>query len=306
MPHFSAPAALSLVNERGLDVPFVIVSATIVDEVAIAAMKAGARDVIPKSNLCRLVPTVERELRELQFRREHSELEERLQARFRALIENSSDAICLIDPHSTILYASPSTQALLGFRAEEFVGRHGLELVHPEDRKNVAHVLAELVSNPTQISRIEARVQHKDGSWRWMEAVAKNLLGNPDIQAIVVNYRDISDRKLMEQELIQAHKLESLGRLAGGVAHDFNNLLTGIMGNVSLMLLSLMPNDPRRDMLEAALKSSERAADLTRQMLAFAGKARFDTRLMDLSERVEEIANLLARRKMHCSHGLRF
>ncbi len=104
---------------------------------------------------------------------------------------------------------------------------------------------------------------------------------------------DLTERKRLEQQLRNAQKLESVGLLAGGVAHDFNNLLTGIMGNVGLVLESLPAMDPGRDMLLDALNSSQRAADLTRQLLAYAGKGRFVVRPLDLSKLVSDIARLV-------------
>ncbi len=170
MPNFSLAEALSLLRETGHDIPFVIVSATIGEEAAVEAMKAGAHDYVLKHRLSRLVPAVRRELRESEIRRERRHLEEQL--------------------------------------------RH-------------------------------------------------------------------------------AQKLESLGLLAGGVAHDFNNLLTGILGNASLLLDTIDPRPPARGMLEEIIRASERAADLTRQLLAYAGKGKFVIEPVDLSSLVRDISELI-------------
>jgi signal transduction histidine kinase len=170
MPCFSVAEALSVVQDQGMDVPFVIVSATIGEEAAVAAMKAGAHDYILKHRLGRLVPAVERELRESNLRRE---------------------------------------------------------------------------------------------------------------------------RRQLEEQLHHAQKLESLGLLAGGVAHDFNNLLTGILGNASLVLDILNPEPAVRNMLEEVVRASERAADLTRQLLAYAGKGKFVVEPLDISALVRDITELI-------------
>lgn len=104
---------------------------------------------------------------------------------------------------------------------------------------------------------------------------------------------DLSERKRLEQKLREAQKLESVGVLAGGVAHDFNNLLTGIMGNIGLALESLAPVDTTRGMLEEALRACERAAELTRQLLAYAGKGRFVVRQVEVSQLISEISRLI-------------
>ena len=170
MPDFTVFGALSILRERDLDLPFLIVSATILDEEAIAAMKAGAHDFIMKDKLARLGPAIERELRECRIRRE---------------------------------------------------------------------------------------------------------------------------RKDLEQKFQQAQRLEGLGLLAGGIAHDFNNLLTGILGNASLALDILNPAEPGRSMLRDVIAASERAADLTRQLLAYAGKGRFHIQPTNLSHLVRDITELI-------------
>jgi CheY-like chemotaxis protein len=101
------------------------------------------------------------------------------------------------------------------------------------------------------------------------------------------------ERRQLEEQLRQAQKLESLGLLAGGVAHDFNNLLTGILGNASLVLEILSPPEPERSMLEDVVRASERAAELTRQLLAYAGKGKFVVHPVHMSEIVREISQLV-------------
>jgi signal transduction histidine kinase len=170
MPRFSVADALKVLEHKGVDLPFVIVSATIGEEAAVEAMKAGAHDYVLKQRLSRLVPAVKRELKESAIRRERHHLEEQL--------------------------------------------RH-------------------------------------------------------------------------------AQKLESLGLLAGGVAHDFNNLLTGILGNASLAMESIAPESDVRAMLQGVVKAAERAADLTRQLLAYAGKGKFIIQRVDVSSLVRDISELI-------------
>src|SRR5207237_847058 len=115
-------------------------------------------------------------------------------ARFRALTEHSSDAVTLVDPGGMVLYSSPSSRRLLGYPPDEFLGRSGFEVIHPDDQARVAVLLAEVVRQPETTVTAEFRALHKDGSWRWVECVGTNLLAEPAVGAIVVNYRDISER----------------------------------------------------------------------------------------------------------------
>lgn len=136
---------------------------------------------------------------------------------FRALIENSADAIGLVTAQGIFLYASPSTQRLLGYLPEELVGRNAFGgLIHPDDLEQTRYVFAAILKEPDKSFGCEYRLRHKDGSWRWMEGSAMNLQDDSHVAAIVVNYRDISGRKLLEEELRRSKdQLEAILKNAG-------------------------------------------------------------------------------------------
>jgi two-component system cell cycle sensor histidine kinase/response regulator CckA len=137
---------------------------------------------------------------------------ERLRAseqRFRALVEHSSDVIMLLAPDGTVLYASQSTQPVLGYGANENVGRSAFELVHPDDRIQALELFGELMQRPGHVVKTELRALHKDESWRRLEAVGVNRLDDPAIGAIVVNYRDITERQQTERDLRETLSLLS-------------------------------------------------------------------------------------------------
>ena len=125
--------------------------------------------------------------------------------RFRALIENSSDGIVLLNANGVYTYASPSTTRLLGYAAEDLVGRSAFDIVHPDDIEEATARTLEALRNPGAHIQCEVRVRHRDGRWKWIEAGVSNLLAEPSVQAIVKNYRDISERKEAEDALRQAH-----------------------------------------------------------------------------------------------------
>jgi two-component system cell cycle sensor histidine kinase/response regulator CckA len=136
-------------------------------------------------------------------------------------------------------------------------------------------------------------IQDAAGQKHWILVNAGPMRGrNGNITGGIAAWRDITDRRQFEERLRHAQRLESIGVLAGGIAHDFNNLLTGIMGGASLLREELPRWDPNYVLVESILKSSERAADLTRQLLAYSGKGRFFIENLDLSETVREIAKL--------------
>ena len=215
--------------------------------------------------------------------------------RFRALIEHSADAIALFAPDGTITYASPATTAVLGYVPAEFEGRNALELIHPDDLARIRPDLLAGLQGPAPKIALEARVRRKDGSWRLCEGTFTNLFGDSAVRAVVANYRDITERRQLEQQLRQAQRMEAIGRLAGGVAHDFNNVLTAIFGYADLVLEDLPVGSPSRQDLAEIRKAAERASALTRQLLAFSRQQVLEPVVLSLNELVEDIDKMVRR-----------
>jgi PAS domain S-box-containing protein len=227
-------------------------------------------------------------------RRAQAALEES-ERRFRALIENNADAIALLAADGTIVHGSPATQAILGYTPEEFAGLNAVSLVHPEDLARVRPQLAAGLRGPSRRVVAEARVRHKDGTWRLCEGTFANLLRDPAVRAIVANYRDVTERRQLEAQLRQAQKMEAVGRLAGGIAHDFNNLLTAILGSAELVLETLAPQAPERDDVGEIRKAANRAADLTRQLLAFSRQQVLEPVVLNANDLIQDLEKMLAR-----------
>jgi len=209
MPQFSGIKALQILQDTGLGLPFIVVSGTIGEEAAVAMMKAGADDYIFKDNLLRFIEAVKRELREATIHHEVKLAREDLAAsekRFRSLIENSSDVISLLDANGIIEYSSPSITKILGYIDTERAGRSIFENIHPEDLPRLKKVFSQLLKAPGSIASDVTRYRHSDGHWLWMEGSAKNLLAEPGVQAIVVNYRDITGRKQADELLVESEK----------------------------------------------------------------------------------------------------
>ncbi len=139
--------------------------------------------------------------RDVTERRRAAEALRASEQRFRQLVEHSSDVITLLGSDGTVLYASQSTQPVLGYASTENLGRNVFELIHPDDRAAALELFGELMQQPGHLVKTELRALHKDGTWRRLEAVGVNRLGNPAIGAIVVTYRDITERQRTEQDL---------------------------------------------------------------------------------------------------------
>lgn len=149
--------------------------------------------------------------------------------RFKALIENSFDAVVLIDVASKILYASPSVQRLLGYTPEELKGKVGFDLVIPEDRAGTMKTLAELVVKPGGTTTVEYRTVRKDAKIIWVEATGTNLLFEPSINAVVVNFHDITDKKIAEAQMLKEKMVDEamLGSIGDGIiATDNEGIIT--------------------------------------------------------------------------------
>ena len=131
---------------------------------------------------------------------------------FRALIEQSSDAITLVTAEGTILYASPAIARVTSYTAEELVGTNGFAFVHPDELERKPQRFNDLLDHPGKVTTVEYRLRLKDGSWRWMEGTATNLLHDPVIGALVVNFRDITERKQAEEERAQLLAREQAAR----------------------------------------------------------------------------------------------
>lgn len=198
MPHFSGPAALRLLQEKGMDLPFIIVSGDIGEDSAVAAMKAGAHDYLMKDNLTRLIPAIDREVREAAERASRRQAQQALresEKRFRSLTEHATDVITLLDADGSMRYHSPSVERLLGYAPQSLHGKTLASQVHSEDTVEVERLLAQCIEKPGVPVSAEFRIRHQDGSWRHLEAIGNNLLNDPDVKGIVVNSRDVTARK---------------------------------------------------------------------------------------------------------------
>jgi PAS domain S-box-containing protein len=217
---------------------------------------------------------------------------------YRTLFEQSPDGVQLADPVTTKpIYFNTAMHQLLGYSREEYAGLTVTEYEVMEDQEQIAARIWNLLQ--TGFSTFESIYRTKNNELRnvTVSLRAVTISGRSSIMAIV---RDCTERKKFEAErlelerrLLHAQKLESLGILAGGIAHDFNNLLAAIMGNLELSLFKLPAASPERHRIEQAIQACQRAADLTRQMLAYSGKGAFESKEVDLSDLVHHNTELL-------------
>jgi two-component system, cell cycle sensor histidine kinase and response regulator CckA len=233
--------------------------------------------------------------RDTTDRREAEERVRRSEERFRALIEKSFDGLLLLDREAIITYASPSATRILGYPRPELTGRAFSELVPREDLDEYAERHRQVAAEASASAPSCGRYRHADGQLRWLEVRSTNLLDEPGVGATVVNFRDVTEQRELEERYRQSQKMEAVGQLAGGVAHDFNNMLTVINGYSEVLLQCLPPDDPSREALEEIRRAGERSAELTRQLLAFSRQQILALRLIDLNAVVTNAEKMLRR-----------
>ncbi len=418
MPHFSGPAALRVLAETGFDLPFIIVSGTVGEDVAVEAMKAGAHDYLRKGSLMRLLPAVQRELEQAAQRHARREAEEQ----YRLLLESTAQAVYGLDLEGRCTFSNPACRQLLGYGGpEDLLGKniHRLahhtrpdgspypvnecrihqaiyrgEGVHVDDevlwRADGSRLFAEYWSYPVwrggevvggvvaflditerrhaeeSIRKLSLAVEQAENiifmtepngtityvnpafekvygfskeealgqtprilkSGRYDDAYYdqfwQRLLSGESVRGEMTNKKrdgqfvtveesvtpvhdsggrrigfiavqdDITERKILEEQVRQSQKMEAIGQLAGGVAHDFNNLLTAILGYSDLLTGRVEGSDLQEAVAEIK-KAGERAAALTRQLLAFSRKQVLNPEVLDANQLIENLEKMLRR-----------
>jgi PAS domain S-box-containing protein len=222
-------------------------------------------------------------------------------ARFRALVQHSSDVVVVLDSSLRASYVSPAIQGVLGLDAELGLGRTFVEWVTPEDRPMAAELLARVASRPFATESLRCKMVHADGTLRTMETVASNLLADPAVEGVVLNSRDITQRTALEEQLQHTQKLEVVGRLAGGIAHDFNNLLMVIGANAEFVLSEDSDVEARREAAEEIKDTTKRAAALTKQLLSFSRKQESRPAIINPNDIVRHVERMLLRLMQHAA-----
>jgi two-component system cell cycle sensor histidine kinase/response regulator CckA len=219
--------------------------------------------------------------------------QDRVASQLAAIVESSHDAIASKSLNGTVESWNRAAGKLYGYSAGEIIGK-SIAILLPADRQDEETDILRRIADGEQVESYETVRVRKDGTLiRISLTVSPIRNSRGEIEGASHIARDITEQRTFEARMQQTQKMESLGVLAGGVAHDFNNLLTGILGNISLALERSPRVSPIRGQLEDAMKAAERAANLTRQLLAYAGKGSYVIEKIDLSELVKETCQLI-------------
>ncbi|MDB6170884.1 MAG: response receiver sensor histidine kinase response regulator [Chthoniobacteraceae bacterium] len=267
MPEFSSMRALELLGERSAEIPFIIVSGTIGEENAVRAMTKGASDYVIKNRLGRLAPVVRRTLEEVQERIKHRAAEEQVRKLSRA-VEQSPVSIVITDTAGIIEYVNPKFVEVTGYRAEEVNGRKASILKSGETPPEVYEGLWQVITNGGEW-RGEFRNRKKNGELFWEFASISAIRdARGQITHFLAVKEDITEKKKLEAQIIQAQRVETIGTLAGGMAHDLNNILSPILMCTPMLRRPLAPE--RFETIVSTIEmSAERGAEIVRQVLTF-------------------------------------
>jgi hypothetical protein len=296
MPGFSGVSALRIVREREPDLPLIFVSGTMGEEIAVEAMKFGANDYVMKGQLKRLVPAIERELRDAATRRERRRMEGELresEQRFSKVFHTASIGIAvttLLD--GRFVEVNEAFMRIVGSEAK-WLGRTLREVELWSDPVDYVRVI-DLLAADGRVRDLDLVIRRMNGTTCPVLASFEHIeVGGESCLLFLMH--DVSERMRLEDQLRQSQKMDAVGRLAGGVAHDFNNMLTVMMGYCASLNEALAMHETLREDVLEIQRSAERAAALTKQLLAFSRQQVMEVRTVSLNDVVTRLEPMLRR-----------
>ena len=247
--------------------------APVVDEGTVIGVCLNARDIGTRKQ-------AERALRESE-------------ARYRDLFDNASDLVCATDAGGRFLYVNSAWHDAIGLSDAE-LHRGFLEVVHPDSRERYAEVVGRALAGET-LTHVELVLVTGSGSPITVEGNLSCTFENGRAVMLRGIYRDVTERKRVEDQLRRAERMQAAGRLAGGMAHEVNNMMTGVIGFSEFLLRSFPEHDPRRDEVQEIIRAGTRASDVTRQLLAFTRQQLLHPEVLDVNGVVSDIEKMLRR-----------
>ena len=300
LPMYDGISALRLAKKLCPNVPFIFVSGTMGEEVAIKALTQGSTDYVLKQNLSRLAPAVRRALQESLTRRDRKRAEEALEEseiRMRRILDAVDEGFIVIDRDYRILSANRAFCDLVGFPEDQVIGRLCHEISHQNPQPCFESGDECPVKRTFETGRSHVAFHtHEDafGARYFVELKSYPIVDRSGtLTSAIETIIDVTDKRELQEQLVQSQKMESIARLAGGVAHDFNNMLSVIMGHTELVMGQMTPSHPLFANLGEIHKAADHSAALVRQLLAFARKQTVAPRVLDLNETVAGMLKML-------------
>lgn len=298
MPRFSGLDALAEFKTWKQDVPFIIVSGAIGEECAVETLKAGAQDYVLKDRLARLVPVVQRALKDAVNRREYRRVQrdrdradEALrvsEARLRVILESVQTGVMIVDPESHIILEVNSELArMVGLPAHQIVGSLCHNFVCPAVKGQCP-----ITDFGQLIDHSEHHLLRADGTQIPVLKTVRQVAINGR-QQLIESVVDISEHKRLQEQVILSQKMEAIGQLAGGVAHDFNNILQVIIGYAEVIMRNSSNPEFVTEGVENVYQAAQRAAMLTRQLLVFSRRQMALPAILGMNSVIENVHALI-------------
>ncbi len=294
LPLFDGKSALEIARQKWPDIPFIFFSGTIGEEAAIESMVRGATGYVLKRRLSRLVPATQRALLEAESRRDRKLAEVALKEskeKYQSLFERNLSGAFVSTPDGRLLECNPAFVRMFGFDSIEDAKATNVNALYSDPEKR--RVFLSTLEARKKIEYLEVHMVRKDGA---TVRVIENVVGKFDNDGKLVELTgylfDDTKRHLLEQQLIQAQKLESLGTLASGIAHDFNNILGIIIGHATLIQRLQLEPDKIADSIKSITTAAQRGAALVRQLLTFARKSDVILQRISLNDSIKEVVSL--------------
>ncbi len=212
----------------------------------------------------------------------------------RALVADSSDLLAVLDAEGIVRFSSDSSGKLLGLLPDEFIGQNVFGLIHPEDRTRVAATFAETLAAGGSGRRAEARVRHADGSWRLFEVLGKSVHLESGTTSVILNARDVTERRRLEALVQRSQRTAALGRMAHGISHEFNNLFSTILGTCELLATDLSDAAEMARGVGVIQQAGQSAATLTQHLAAFGQNPALHPEAIDVADLLTDLRPRLA------------
>ena len=258
-------------------------------QVAVGAIKLSAGETVNISFIANI-----------SDRRQAEEALRESEATHKKMIANISDVIGIMGVNGVMKYKSTNIEKYFGWKPEDIIGTNGWDTVHPDDLERIQKEFVSILGADNLSKTVEYRYKCKDESYKWIKLTAINLVNDPLINGVLLNYRDITERKQEEEEknkleaqLQQAQKMEAIGALAGGIAHDFNNVLYAVMGYTELTMDLVTEGSTAQTNLQRVMKAADRAKEMVQQILAFSRQSKKEKKPISVQSVLKEAGNLL-------------
>lgn len=313
MPDMNGFQLMDRIKKKSPDTTVIMLTGNASIEAAVEALKCGAYDYLKKPfDHCKLLKTIQNAIEPKQLKKNNDIINNKLivsQNRYRYLVQNSPDLIYTLDSDGKFTFVSDSVKNIIGISPEKLNGQHFTSIILDDDIEKAQWAFNERRTGGRATSGVQIRLKTshkiKNGFNRYIISELKatgmyqknngydhkSFLGTHGV------VRDISERKRLEQDLLHARRMESIGTLAGGIAHDFNNLLMGIQGNASLALSEIKPRHPAAERLQNIEQLVKSGSSLTKQLLGLGRGGKYEVQSVDINEIIDQTTELFNRTK---------